>query len=450
MLVAAIAGCADHDRAPDAGVPTASAPARPPSPVTTLTVVAAGDLLVHEQLTAQAAADARANGRPGHDFTEVLAAVAPVISEADLAICHMEQPLAEPEGPFTGYPLFSAPPQLADAAAAAGFDTCSTASNHSLDTGVEGVQRTLDNLDRVGIAHAGTARTEREAATPTILDVRGVTVAHLSYTFSFNGIPLPDGKPWLANHLDPDAILAEARRARAAGAEIVIASLHWGTEYQVAADSGQIGLARQLLAADEIDLIIGHHAHVVQPFEKIGDKWVAYGLGNLITRFPDGSPEHTQDSVVPRFTFTRAGDGTWTVTDVAVVAAFMEYRPAARVVNLPVALADPDLDPQRRERYTRALERITGYVDQRGATAAGLRMATGAAAGGTDQLREPLGRSPRTGPAPSAAPESDDPGAAPALPDVLERLPHRETGQPRAVAVDEFAHRGRVDAGVLP
>lgn len=386
----ALAGCGHSAPHPGGGTP--SAPAAPsPSPVTTLTVVAAGDLLVHEGLTAQAAADARATDRPGHDFTEVLAAVAPVISQADLAICHMEQPLAEPEGPFTGYPLFSAPPQLADAAAAAGFDTCSTASNHSLDTGVEGVKRTLDNLDRVGVAHAGTARTEREAATPTILDVRGVKVAHLSYTFSFNGIPLPEDKPWLANQLEPDAILAEARRARSAGAEIVIASLHWGTEYQVAADEGQIGLARRLLAADEIDLIVGHHAHVVQPFEKIGEKWVAYGLGNLTARFPDGSPENTQDSVVPRFTFTRAGDGTWKVTDVEVVAAFMEYRPAARVVNLPVALADRDLDPGRRDRYARALERITGYVDQRGATAAGLRMATGEAAGRGDGLADPPG-----------------------------------------------------------
>ncbi len=340
-------------------------------------MVAAGDLLVHEALTAQAAADARASGVAGHDFTKVLEAVAPVISSADLAICHMEQPLAKPEGPFTGYPLFSAPPQLADAAAAAGFDTCSTASNHSLDTGVEGVVRTLDNLDRVGIAHAGTARTRQEAATPTILDVRGVKVAHLSYTFSLNGIPLPEDQPWLANLLDrAETIISEARRARDAGAEIVIASLHWGTEYQVAADEGQLGLARQLLATPEIDLIVGHHAHVVQPFERIGDKWVAYGLGNLTARFPDGSPENTQDSVVPRFTFTRSEDGSWRVTDVEVVPAFMEYRPEARVVNLPVALAQPGLDAERRDRYARALERITGYVDQRGAADSGLTMVT--------------------------------------------------------------------------
>jgi poly-gamma-glutamate synthesis protein (capsule biosynthesis protein) len=372
---ALLAGCGDDaepaaiaEGQPDGAEVPAAEPVRP----TTLTVAAAGDLLVHEQLTEQAAADAAAAGRDGHDFGAVLGAVAPVLEGADLAICHMEQPLAEPTGPFTGYPLFSAPPELADAAAAAGFDTCSTASNHSLDTGVEGLVRTIENLDRVGVAHAGTARDQQEADTPTIVDVKGVPVAQLSYTSSFNGIPLPDGQPWAANPLDRDAILDEARRAREAGAEIVIASLHWGTEYQVEADDGQLALAEELLAGPEIDLIVGHHVHVVQPFEKIGDKWVAYGMGNLTARFPDGSPENTQDSVVPTFTFTEVEPGRWQVTEVAAVAAWMEYHPDARVVNLPAALSSPDLDGERRDRYERIFERITGYVDQRGAVADGL------------------------------------------------------------------------------
>ena len=341
---------------------------------TTLTVVAAGDLFVPPRLTAQAAADAAAAGRDGHDFTRILAAVRPVVRAADLAICHLEQPLAEPDGPFPDYPFFAAPPQLADAVADLGFDTCSTASNHSLDGGVEGVVRTLDHLDRVGVAHTGTARHPREAATLNVVTVKGVRVAHLSYTFSFNGIPLPEGRPWMANLIDPAAIRAEARRARNAGAEIVIVSMHWGTEYQSAPDIGQLGLARELLAAPEIDLIIGHHAHVVQPLERLGGKWVAYGLGNLTCRFPDGSHERTQDSVLPRFTFTRTASGRWEVTDVEVVAAWMEYTPAARVVNLPRALADRQVRGEQRARYGRALARITAAVTQRGAGDAGLRM----------------------------------------------------------------------------
>ena len=372
---ALLAGCGgDAEPAATAeGQPDgAEAPVAEPVRPTTLTVAAAGDLLVHEQLTEQAAADAAADGRDGHDFGGVLGAVAPVLQAADLAICHMEQPLAEPAGPFTGYPLFSAPPRLADAAAEAGFDTCSTASNHSLDTGMEGLVRTLENLDRVGVAHTGTARDKQEANTPTIVDVSGVPVAQLSYTSSFNGIPLPEDRPWAANPLDRDAILDEARRAREAGAEIVIASLHWGTEYQVEADDGQLALAQELLAGPEIDLIVGHHVHVVQPFEKVGDKWVAYGMGNLTARFPDGSPENTQDSVVPTFTFTEVETGRWQVTEVEAVAAFMEYYPDARVVNLPAALSDPDLDGERRARYERAFDRISGYLDQRGAVADGL------------------------------------------------------------------------------
>lgn len=378
-LITGLGGCGRAGELPDGarvvaaptGPPAAPSPQRP----TRLTVVAAGDLLVHEALADQAATDGAAAGTGEPDFTAVLAAVAPVLRSADLAICHLEQPLAEPDGPFTGWPLFSAPPQLADAAADAGFDTCSTASNHSLDTGMDGIARTLDNLDRVGVAHTGTARNRPEATTPNLLDVRGVPVAQLSYTANFNGLELPDGSPWAANRIDPERVLAEARRARKAGAEIVIASLHWGTEYQVEPDIGQLGLAEQLLAGPEIDLIVGHHAHVVQPFEKLGDKWVAYGMGNLTTRFPDGSPERTQDSVLPRFTFTETAPGRWRVTGVEVVAAWMEYHPAARVVNLPAALADPATGPDRADRYRRILDRITGYVDQRGALADGLRMA---------------------------------------------------------------------------
>lgn len=88
------------------------------------------------------------------------------------------------------------------------------------------VTRTLDNLDRVGLRHTGSARSARQAATPNVFDVRGMKVAQLSYTFSFNGIERPPGQAWIANLIDPKAILAGAHRAREAGAEIVIASLH--------------------------------------------------------------------------------------------------------------------------------------------------------------------------------------------------------------------------------
>ncbi|MFU8873581.1 CapA family protein [Micromonospora sp. SL4-19] len=372
LSVVLVAGCSSPLVRGDTKRPgRASTASQSPAPKSQLTVVAAGDLLVHPELTAQAATDARAAGRDGHDFTQVLAAVRPVVSRADLAICHMETPLAEPSGPFTGYPVFSVPPELADAAAWAGFDTCSTASNHSLDTGVPGIRRTLDKLDQVGLRHAGTARSPQEAARPNILDVAGVKVAQLSYTFGFNGIPRPTGQDWVANLADRNAVLAEARRARDLGAEIVILSMHWGTEYQNKPNDEQLQLARDLLASPDIDLIVGHHVHVVQPFEKIGTKWVAYGLGNLTTY---GSEESTQQAVVPEFTFTRKASGRWEVSGVEVHATWMQYQPAARVVDLASAVADVGAPEERRADLARVQQQITQYVDMRGALSAGLRM----------------------------------------------------------------------------
>lgn len=366
LVPACDSGRKDAARPP---VPSASqAPARP----TRLTVAAAGDLFVQPELVAQARADARAAGESGYDFGPIMAAIVPTIQAADLAVCHVEQPLGPERGPFTGFPIFNAPVELADAAAATGFDTCSTASNHTLDYGPEGVARTLDHLDRVGLRHTGSARSAREAGIPNVFRVRGVTVAHLSYTFSFNGIDRPRGRAWIANLIDPKAILAEAKRARAAGAEIVIASMHWGTEYQNEADVGQVGLANTLLASPDIDLIIGMHAHVVQPFEKIGDKWVAYGLGNLLVRFPDGSPENTADSVVPTFTFTEVAPHRWKATPVEVRPIFMDYHPRARLVDLTTARGGGS---GRAADYARIHRRVAGYVNMRGAAGDGLRIA---------------------------------------------------------------------------
>jgi len=112
LTVVLVTGCAQLLGKTDAPEPTPESPA-----ATRLTVVAAGDLLIHPDVTDQATADARAAGRDGQDFTKIIADVRPVVSEADLAICHLETPLAEPSGPFSGYPLFNVPPAVADAAA---------------------------------------------------------------------------------------------------------------------------------------------------------------------------------------------------------------------------------------------------------------------------------------------------------------------------------------------
>jgi poly-gamma-glutamate synthesis protein (capsule biosynthesis protein) len=350
-----------------AEVPVVPAP-RPPR---TFTVVGSGDVLLHDGLWRQASVDAAANGRAGYDFSPIFASVKPVVSAADLAICHMETPVGKPGGPFSGYPMFVVPPQVTTALADLGYDSCSTASNHSLDAGVAGVTRTLEALDAVGIKHAGTARTQAEAISPTVLDVAGVAVAHLSYTWSFNGLRRPAAMPWIANQINVADILAEARLARIAGAEVVILSLHVGTEYQHAADSSQVSLARQLLASPDVDLILGAHAHVVQPLERIGDKWIAYGMGNQVAY--QNQAYNTRDGIMPRFTFTEVSPGVFRVSAAEVVPTFMWLDGSpARLYDIPAVLANPNSPPALRSSCLASLRRTRAVLAQRGAFDQGL------------------------------------------------------------------------------
>jgi poly-gamma-glutamate synthesis protein (capsule biosynthesis protein) len=335
-------------------------------------VLGSGDVLIHPPLWEQAAADAEAEGKSGYDFGPIYASVAPDTRAADLAVCEMETPLAPPEGPFVGWPNFNAPPQVLTALTGAGYDSCTTASNHTLDQGFTGVKRTLDELDQAGLKHTGSARSATEASTPLIVTApNGVKIAQLAYAFGFNGIPVPVDKPWLANLTDVPTILTEAHRARAAGANVVVLSMHWGTEYQHGPTDEQVSQARQLLASPDVDAILGDHVHVVQPFERINGKWVAYGMGNQISRHADPINDN-REGVMPRFTFTETSPGKFTVTNADAIPTWMDIRPKLRLIDLPTALADPSTPAALRATYQGAYDRISGYLNSRGAIKQGL------------------------------------------------------------------------------
>ncbi len=329
---------------------TSGVPTRPTTPTSqeiskaapqprSFTVVATGDVLIHPALTAQADRDEGTAGDGRRDFRDLFAGIRPVIRRADLALCHLEVPLAAPGGPFSGYPAFNAPPELAGALVDTGYDACSTASNHVLDQGEDGVKRTLRAMDAAGLRHTGSARTRREAAKPLIMDINGVKVAQVSYSYGFNGIPIPDGKPWLANQLSAERVIAEAKRARAAGADVVIASLHWGEEYQHQPSAEQTTLARRLLGTKAIDLIVGHHAHVVQPMERIKGEWVAYGLGNSVARHEDPIGV-SEEGIAARFRFTHTGK-RWRIAKAEYIPTLVDLGPPIRLRNLTAPGAPP-------------------------------------------------------------------------------------------------------------
>jgi poly-gamma-glutamate synthesis protein (capsule biosynthesis protein) len=350
---------------------TASAAPSTTLPPRRFTLVATGDVLLHPPLWDQAAADAAAAGGSGHDFGPLLAALRPLVSGADVAICHLETPVAPAGGPYSGYPSFSVPPEIAPALAATGYDACTTASNHTYDRGAEGVDRTLDALDAAGLRHAGSARTPEEAAATTLLEVSGVEVALLSYTFGFNGIPAPAGETWRSNPIDEARILADAGVARQRGAEVVVVALHWGDEYRHEPNGQQDALGPRLIASPDIDLVLGHHAHVVQPVEPVAGEWVVYGMGNMVSHHAGGSPERREGLLV-RFAFTETPEG-WRTTAAEFAPLLTDDRGPVRVLDVRRALADPATDPGLRGALQAAHDRTTAVVDQRGATQAGLR-----------------------------------------------------------------------------
>ncbi|AZM56108.1 PGA biosynthesis protein CapA [Streptomyces sp. WAC 01529] len=375
LLLLATAACGpfgDDDEAADGG----------PS----FTVAAAGDILIHPQLTDQARKDAKATGKgeKGIDFGPLMAGVKPVISKADLGICHFEPVVGKPGGPFQSYPDFLVPPQIATAIKGVGYDQCSTASNHTLDHGPAGVTRTLDTLDKAGLRHTGSARSAAEANKPLITEVKGVKVGQIAFAFGFNGREVPKDKPWIVNQNDFDAIAAAEKKARKAGAEVVILSIHWGRENQPNASAPQIRLARKIATETGINLVIGHHAHVVQPMEKVDGTWIAYGLGNQVARHdvPSGL---TEEGVVGWFEFVKRG-GEWDV-DAKYVPTFVDIPPDPdetgalpkgavedhRLLDVAATLRDGDgLSEQQRSRYRLAFERTQGTLLNRGASKDGL------------------------------------------------------------------------------
>ncbi|MET0524336.1 MAG: CapA family protein [Nocardioides sp.] len=269
-----------------------------------------GDLLWHDTVWQSAAVDHARTGRGKEfDFGPMFAALRPIIEGADVAVCHEEVPFAAPGAPFESYPVFAAPPEIASWIGSMGWDLCTTASNHAVDQGFDGLVRTADLLERAGVGHVGTFRTAAERRRPVIFTTdQGVRIAVVGGTYSLNGFPLPEGRPWSVSMWDAPNLIAQAKAARRAGADIVVVKYHGGSEYVAMPNPEQIALARALTASPYVDLVVGEHAHVVQPITKVNGKWVVYGMGNAIAQ-NESERQRTYEGITVDFGFRETRHG---------------------------------------------------------------------------------------------------------------------------------------------
>ena len=314
---------------------------RAPSAVVDLTISTSGDILIHEALWERAR---DYGGGATYNFRPLFREVRPYIEGADLALCHLETPLQL--GTPTGFPVFRTPPQLARAIKATGWDVCTTASNHTLDQGQAGVDSTIAALRHSGVLHAGSARNAGEARRIAMLEAKGVKVAFLGYTQVINGQEIPH--PWSMDWANADEIIADAKRARRQGAQVVIVNVHWGIEFAREPTGEQIDLAERLARSPAITAIVGEHAHVVQPIRRVGGKLIVFGQGNLIANqgdYADLSPD-SRDGIISllRIRIDRHGrDHLRRVDYVPVFISEDDFAvlPVARILRQHADAAEP-------------------------------------------------------------------------------------------------------------
>lgn len=280
----------------------------------------AGDVMQH---TPQIEAARRG---VAYHYESVFESVHPYFSSADIAVVNLETTLSE-EPPYTGYPLFRAPAALAHALARCGVDVACLANNHALDWGAEGVRRTARILDREGMRRVGVYRDSTDFARHNILrlESRGLRFALMNYTYSTNGMPVPQGM--VINRIDTLRMARDL--AAVADVDCRIVCIHWGNEYERRPNVEQRRLAA-FLRRNGADVIIGHHPHVIQPYVADSSHLCFYSLGNFVSnqrkRYCDGG-------LMVRVTVTSLPDGRLDLRAEAI-PVWVDKRAGYRVVPL--------------------------------------------------------------------------------------------------------------------
>lgn len=332
------------------------------------TLAAAGDVITYPLMNEEAR---QADG--SYDYWPMIEPVAPYIEGADLALCNLEVPITAEGAEPAGYPVFAAPEDIVPLLVRAGYDGCSTATNHAVDQQTDGVIRTIEVMTENGLGFAGTARTPEEQATPQMYVLerggREITVAHVAATYSTNGIPVAE--PHLVDLIDDDPLIDQAVAAREAGADVVIASMHWGDEYTFEPSAYQRDAAQHLADSGEIDLVLGSHPHTPQPIEQleggVDDQgmWVVWSMGNSLASQQPGSSTIMETAVglMTRATITVPAEGPARVDSVEWMGTVMDSRGDYGLVPLHAALADPSAtawDPAQIESYDSWLNDLMG------------------------------------------------------------------------------------------
>ncbi len=275
--IAEESGDNDNDGADRSEIPketTLEAEEEPEPDLRTAKMVTTGNIIAHLLQIHQAELD---DGQ--YDFSPSFEIIAPYLQNADLTVGDLEvmqasEDIASPGNGltgYTGYPEFNAPPEFSEALYEAGINTFTLANNHALDRGLEGLEMTIEHLRSLGASTFGAYLNLEERETPLIIDVDGINIALIGYTYGLNGNIIPGGHEYSVN-LAPDfedisPLITAIETAQSHGADLVAVFPHWGAEAFHEPEPQRLRQVAEELARAGADLIIGGHPKYIQPFE---------------------------------------------------------------------------------------------------------------------------------------------------------------------------------------
>lgn len=334
---------------------------------TNIRIAAAGDIMFHSTQL-ESAYDEKSKT---YDFKPVFEDVKPIFTDADLALANYETTAAGSDKEYTGYPAFNSPDETFDAIKDAGIDVLTTANNHSLDTGSQGLKRTVEVLREKGLHSVGTYDTKPDSRV-LMQEVKGVKIAILSYTESTNGLgdQYPaDELDAMINLMDEDSIKEDIKEAKDLEADLIISFMHWGIEYAEEPNVTQVEFA-EMMAKEGVDIILGSHPHVIQKSEVLEvddhEAFVIYSMGNFVSNQRKETLDNdlTEDGIIVNFDIQKNNQtGETTVKNVEYVPTWV-YRHKEkgdstytyRILPIEEFLDGTDISKAFKERMKRSLE----------------------------------------------------------------------------------------------
>ncbi len=266
----------------------------------------------------------------GYDFHNQFEMIADQLADADFTMGNMEGTIGKyKKSQYSGYPQFNAPDVALAPLKDYGIDFLTLANNHMLDRWSGGVENTVNNVEKYGFAHVGAYRTKAEKAGTVICEVGGIKFGFMAYTHTTNSMEnrgVDKEAVDLVPYISKADFKGDVKKLRDAGAEVIIAWPHWGAEYVREPDSSQKKYAKQLAEAG-VDIIIGSHAHEVQPmgFQSVTvdgvEKQVLtmFCMGNFIS---DHVIQYTDNGLILDFTVNEQPGGRFTVDNVGYIPTY--------------------------------------------------------------------------------------------------------------------------------